>query len=386
MKKIILLIPILFLMTGCFNYREINELAIVSGISITKDGEDIKLTTEVVNPKKEQDASSGEEPEYVIYTGKARSVQEAFREMIRTAPRKMYVAQMEILIIDEEIAKKHLWEILDFFSRDPEVRSEFKVLVGKSDKILEITTPLEKVSSQNILDSLTANSKYLGYANLTTYHQFIDNLLNPYVELALPVVEMKGNAEEGQEKSNIEETKSDADSVINGMAVFKDNQLKGYLSKKESLAYNIIQGNANGFLIRKDYPDDEYIVNEVISSKSKMEFEKDHKIKIEVTGTAAISEVTHKVQLDDERTIQRLQKDMNREIEKLIRDSAMDITQKYNSDIFGFADLIYKTDPKFFKRIKKDWYETVFPNLEIEVTSKIKIVEQGNLNRGVYDE
>ena len=89
MKKILLIIPIIFLLTGCYNYREINELAIVSGISITKEGNDIKLTTEVINPKKEQDASSGEEPEFITYTKKAKSIQEAIRKMIQDSPRKM---------------------------------------------------------------------------------------------------------------------------------------------------------------------------------------------------------------------------------------------------------------------------------------------------------
>ena len=50
MKKILFIIPLILLLTGCYNYREINELAIVSGISITQEGNDIKLTTEVINP------------------------------------------------------------------------------------------------------------------------------------------------------------------------------------------------------------------------------------------------------------------------------------------------------------------------------------------------
>lgn len=162
MKKILFIIPLIFLLTGCYNYREINELAIVSGISITKEGNDIKLTTEVINPKKEQDASSGEEPEFITYTKKAKSIQEAIRKMIQESPRKMYGAHIEILIIDEKIAKKDLMDILDFFARDPEIRREFKVLIGKNDDILKITTPLEKISSQNIRDSLENNSKYLG--------------------------------------------------------------------------------------------------------------------------------------------------------------------------------------------------------------------------------
>ena len=123
MKKMIFIIPIIFLLTGCYNYREINELAIVSGVSIRKVDDEIELTTEVINPKKEQDASSGEEPEFIIYTSRAKSVQEAIRKMIKESPRKMYGAHIEILVIDEGIAREYLMDILDFFARDPEIRS-----------------------------------------------------------------------------------------------------------------------------------------------------------------------------------------------------------------------------------------------------------------------
>ena len=387
MKKILLCIPLLLLLTGCFNYREINDLAIVSGVSITKDGENIVLTTEVINPQKEQDTSSGEEPKYIIYTAKGKSVQEAIREMIKESPRKMYAAHLEILIIDEEIAKENLRDILDFFSRDPEIRSEFKVLVGKKKDILEITTPLEKISSKNILDSLEANANHLGYANLFTYHQVIDNILNPYIELALPVVTERGNEEDGQEKTNIEETKSDAASIITGMAIFKNNKLKGYLTKKESLAYNLIRNNAHNYLIHTNYKDNQYIVHEVINSSTKVDFDKKkNQIKISVKGTSALSEVKSTVNIEKKKTIEHLQTEVNQEIEQLITEAIANINQKYNSDIYGFADLIYKTDPKYFKSIQKEWYNKIFPNLEIKVISNIEIIEKGNLNGGLYDE
>ena len=34
MKKIFILVLLTFCLTGCYNYRELNDLAIVSGISI----------------------------------------------------------------------------------------------------------------------------------------------------------------------------------------------------------------------------------------------------------------------------------------------------------------------------------------------------------------
>ena len=41
MKKL-LIIPLLFLLTGCWNYNELNELAIITGVSV--DIEDDKKT------------------------------------------------------------------------------------------------------------------------------------------------------------------------------------------------------------------------------------------------------------------------------------------------------------------------------------------------------
>ena len=385
MKKILFIIPLILLLTGCYNYREINELAIVSGISITKEGNDIKLTTEVINPKKEQDASSGEEPEFITYTKKAKSIQEAIRKMIQESPRKMYGAHIEILIIDEKIAKKDLMDILDFFSRDPEIRREFKVLIGKNDDILKITTPLEKISSQNIRDSLENNSKYLGYANVVTYHELISNVLNPNKELVLPVISLKGNQKEGEEKENISDTTNKANPYLSGMAIFKNNQLKGYLTEKEELTYNMLTNEAKNFFIRTNNKDNQYVVHEIIHFSSKMEFNKKAKeIEITLKGNAAIADVNEKIDLENLNEVSNLEKELNKELKKTVEDSIQNIKNKYNSDIFGFRDLIYKTDPKYYKRINKDWYKGIFQNIKVNVKVEVKGREKGSLNRGVY--
>lgn len=385
MKKILFIIPLILLLTGCYNYREINELAIVSGISITKEGNDIKLTTEVINPKKEQDASSGEEPEFITYTKKAKSIQEAIRKMIQESPRKMYGAHIEILIIDEKIAKKDLMDILDFFARDPEIRSEFKVLIGKNDDILKITTPLEKISSQNIRDSLENNSKYLGYANVVTYHELISNVLNPNKELVLPVISLKGNQKEGEEKENILDTTNKANPYLSGMAIFKNNQLKGYLTEKEELIYNMLTNEAKNFFIRTNNKDNQYVVHKIIRFSSKMEFNKKAKeIEITLKGNAAIAEVNEKIDLENLNEVSNLEKELNKELKKTVEDSIQNIKNKYNSDIFGFRDLIYKTDPKYYKEINKDWYKGIFQNIKVNVKVEVKGKEKGSLNRGVY--
>ena len=384
MKKMIFIIPIIFLLTGCYNYREINELAIVSGVSIRKVDDEIELTTEVINPKKEQDASSGEEPEFIIYTSRAKSVQEAIRKMIKESPRKMYGAHIEILVIDEGIAREYLMDILDSFARDPEIRSEFKVLVGKSDDVLKITTPLEKISSENILNSLENNNKYLGFANVVTYHELISNVLNPNIELVLPVLNMKGNVNLGEDKENISNTSVKATSIIDGMAIFRNNKLMGYLTEEESLTYNILRDSAKNFFIRTSGHDNEYIVHEIIRLSSKMEFDKNkNEMKITLTGKSAISEVNEKIDLENLEEVSKLEKELNQELKKMVERSILSIQKKYNSDIFGFGDVIYKSYPKYFQKIKDEFKQDGFQNMKVNVSVKIKGQEKGNLNRGV---
>ena len=387
MKKLVFLLPLLCFLTGCYNYRELNDLAIVSGISITKEEDQFKVTAEVVNPKKQQDTSSGKEPDFIIYTSTGASMQEAFRNVVKESPKKLYGAQIDILIIDEQTAKEELTNILDFFTRDPEIRSEFYVLIGKKRDILEVTTPLENLSSKNIISSLEADNTYLGTANLVTFHDLISTYLNPNIELALPSIEEVGNEQLGESTQNIESTTGEAASVISNMAVFKDEKLIGYLSEQESIDYNLIMGNTQTTLIKTNYKDEQYVINEIINSNTEIEADiKKKKITISIKGKSAVSEVNYETDLESSKTIKKIQKDLNKEIEKRLKETVKTVQEKYNSDIFGFRDLFYKKDPKAYKKLKDTWYEETFPNLEIEVKSNIEIIEKGNLNGGVYHE
>ena len=380
MKKILLLFPIVFLLTGCYNYRELNDLAIVSGISIDKEDDKYILTAEVVNPKKETDASSSNESQFIIYKSKEKSLQEAFRKVVKESPKKLYGGQINILIIDEDTAKTELNSIFDFFARDPEVRSEFYVLIGKTENVLEITTPLINISSQKILSSLDANNKYLGTANMITYHQLIDNYLNPKQEIALPTIETIGNEKIIENKEN---TTTESSSIISNMAIFKHNKLIGYLNEQDSIFYNLIMGNTNTFLVRSNYENNQYIINEVIKATPKIEADVKKKT---IKGQAAISEVNYKCNLDEEKTIKEIEEQLNKDIEKNIKQTIKTIQQEYNSDIFGFQDLFYKTDAKTYKKFKDNWYQSIFKNLEIEIKSEVTIFEKGNLIGGIFHE
>ena len=388
MRKILLVVIILITLTGCYNYRELNDLAIVSAISVSKVDEEYNVIVQVVKPKKEQDTSNINQPNFITFKSKGETLQEAFRLIVKESPKKIYGAQMQVLLLDESVAKDDLSDILDFFAREPEVRNEFYVLVSKNDNVLEVLTPLDNISSQNIMESLEANNKYLGYANLVTFNDLLAYYQNERIQIALPSIYLTGNNNVGDEEENIDASKVDTSVVLGPLAIFKGNKLIGYLSEEESLAYNIVMDNITNALITNKYDDDKYIVSELIKSKTDLEVDsKNNKINITVKGNAAIKEVNYNnINLKDENNVKKIEDDLNKKIEKLVKNSIKNITKKYNSDIFGFENLFYKEDYQYYKKIKDEWSDKIFQNLKIEVDSKFEIVEQGNVLGGIKDE
>lgn len=386
MKKLLILIPLLFFLTGCNNYRELNDLAIISGVSIQKEDDNFIINAEIINPKKEQDTSSGKETDCIIYEGKGKSVQEAFRSIVKVSPQKLYGAHMNILIIDEETAKEGISEILDFMARDPEIRSEFYVLISKNSDNLKIIEPLINISSKNIMESLKSTTSYLGTSYLLTNHELLNDYLNPRAEIVIPSIKLTGNEEVGETNINIERSSTEANNIISNLTVFKNNKLIGTLTEKESLAYNIILSKNETYLINNSFGEDKYIITEVISSKAKLDADiKKKKITISVTGTSSISEVNHKINIEEANNITKVQNKLNKNIEKLLTNSIKDTINKYNSDIYGFEDLFYKSNPKETKKLIKKEKDNFLKNINIEVKSNVKIVEKGNLNGGINE-
>jgi len=387
MKKIIVYLIILFGLTGCYNYRELNDLAIVSGISIAKVENGYELTVEVVNTKKEQDVSSARETDFVIYKNTSDSLQEGFRRLINEAPKKMYGAQIELMILDESLVLEDLEDIMDFLARDPEIRSEFYVVVGKNDDILEITTPLENINSKNIIQSLESNNTYLGSVNLVTFHDLIDNYLNDKIDLALPVIETIGDVSEGEENDNLENTTVETFNLLSNIAVFKDNKLVGYLTEEESKVFNLVSNNIRTTLVKTEFENNEYVINEMVGIECKTEVDpKKNSINITVEGLAAISEANYSGNLENDKTIKKIENKLNKYTEDIVEDLIKKTIDKYDSDIYGFEDMFYKKDAKYYKENVKENWDELFHELDIKVSSKIEIFEKGNLNGGLYHE
>ena len=229
----------------------------------------------------------------------------------------------------------------------------------KEDKMAEKTV-------KDVFDELTEEQKTVVYAMIG---QALEDAGADY--------------EEGEDEDNITSTVSKARVMIDTTGIFKDKKLVGYLSMSESKALNLIKGELSDTIITLDIKDG-YIAFEPNRLKTKTEVDiKKNKVKITIEGFSIINEVTSKIDLKSTKEIDKLEKELNNYIKKTINDSFNNIRNNYNTDVFGFQDLYYKTDAKYFKQNCQNWYQDIFPYLEIEVESKIKLYEKGNTLGGI---
>ena len=168
-KTIILLISIL-LLTGCYDRKELNKIAILTATEINKIDDNYIIRAQIVNPQSPDKTTNIEAP-FFIYTGTGKTIQEAYRQIKLSASRYLYPDHLRVLIINENLAQNDISTIFDFYLRDPAIRTEFNVLIGKDDNILSPITPLNQISASSIVDTLAVNKNYLGVTNLTTLNE-----------------------------------------------------------------------------------------------------------------------------------------------------------------------------------------------------------------------
>lgn len=386
MKRIKFLILLLPLLSGCYNYRELNELGITTAVSIDYKDNNFYVIAEVINPIKQQDASSSNNSPFVNYNSSSSSLQDAFRKVVLESPRQLYAAQLEIIVLSEEVVNNHLEEVLEYFARDPEARTEIKIIVAKTEdstKAITLQTLLTSLSSSNIIKSLDLQSKVLGMDYPVTLNELLNMYIDPYLEVVLPSMTLYGNYEIGDEKENITTSSPKAIVKIDGSTITKDNKILGYLDLEESKILNLINGKLKETIIKMNYYDG-YIIFEPNRIKVSRELDiKNNIIKINISGYSKTKEIQSNIDLKDPKEVEKLNKALNMELEKKITDTFNSIREKYSTDVFGFQELYYRTNYKYFKENCTNWYEDIYPKIKLEVKANVRLYEKGSTLGGL---
>lgn len=382
-KKILIIIS-LFLLTGCYDHKELNTIAILTATEINKVDDEFIVSAQVVNPQSPDKTISVQAP-FIIYEGKGKTIQEAYRQIKLQSSRFLYPSHMEIIIVNEKIAKEDISQIIDFYQRNHAFRTEFNILIGKNDNILNITTPIDPVSSASISESLETSNKFLGVTNPVTFNEFTNMSLDPNLEIILPSIEaIKEDEKTKDTNENTESTKVKNMYKLQSLAVFKENKLQGYLTEDESITYNLIKNNVKNTIITYECEKNKYTTLEIVTSEAKITT-KNQEININLSLSGNINEYACSSNLEETKNLKELEKNMEKYLKDTTINNINNVRKKYNTDVFGFLDLIYKHDYETYKKIKDTWYESTFKNIKINVKTNIDITGKGNILEGINE-
>ena len=117
MNKKALVFLILFLLTGCYDHKELTSISIMTATEINKVDNEYIISAQLVNPQS-KDTVNVQAP-FIIYEGKGKTIQEAYRQIKLQSSRYLYPNHLQILIINEKLAKEAL-ESLGFKAKQIE--------------------------------------------------------------------------------------------------------------------------------------------------------------------------------------------------------------------------------------------------------------------------
>ncbi|WP_208591133.1 Ger(x)C family spore germination protein [Gracilibacillus suaedae] len=396
-KKIIIfmIISILFLfITGCWNRRELNELAISVGEGIDKEEDLYKVSTQIVIPGQIESKTAG--PSFgapvELFTATEDTVFEGVREITRESPRKLYHSHLRVLVIGEALAREGISDVLDFVSRDHEFRTDFYIVIAKdtsAENVLSILTSIEKIPANNMISSLETSEEVWAPTTAVTLDELIKMLVTEGKNPVLTGIMIQGDPSIGGTTQNLEKIPPSTHLRYSEMAVFKKDKLVGWLDRDQSKGYNFIMDNINNTVTDVSCPKEGKFNFEIIQSKTNMEAKMEKntpKVDIIIQSEGNVGEVKCNIDLSKQKTIEELEKRIEDNISNTVKETIKAVQEDFSVDIFGFGDAMHRSDTKAWNKLKEDWNETHFADLDVQVQADIKIRRLGKIGNSIIPE
>lgn len=378
MKKVILLIFLTFICTGCYNYKELNELGIVSAMGISKDGDLYNLDIQLLNVLDSEKSGLNKSPITVI-SGQGETIFEAARSMNRKTSKVFFLADVDYVFLDQSVLNDGLDEIMDFLIRDTRLSLNFLVVTSTENKSLDILSSISHFdtnSANNLYDAIMNSETRYGGINSLHVRELINNYYAKGKYTIFPNVYIK-DTRKSSENDSLEDSKSESYVEVKNMVFFKDKEAIE-LTDEETKGVNFLRNKIKNATLTIEC-DGGYFTIETLESKMKLK-SKLNIDQLNVKGSVGAEIVYYgcKDNLDNADVLKNISKKAEKEVESYIT-KAFNKSKKYNYDFLGLGNYIYKNNYKYFDFENKDWNKDGLNKLNLKYNIDVSLYKQGNL-------
>lgn len=371
-----------FLLTGCWNRQEINEIGFAVGLGVDKAEKLYQVTTQMALPAKlAEGGGGGEEPPVWVVSGQGKTVFEAIRDITTRSPRKPFWGHLNVIVVGEEAAQEGLLPFIDLFSRGHEFRRLNQIVVakGKAREVLEAQPKLENIAAV-FLNRLVENRGGQSVAPGVTVNELLIALSTSGRDPFLPKIEarekevhikeppikaeeQKAGGDEGKKPEEKKEEKPKEILELRGGAAFRGDKLAGWLDEVETRGFLWATGRVGSGILAVESPwqKDKLVSLEIKKAQGEIIPQiraGKPAILIKVKANLNLAEQQDSRFLEDPQSLKRLQELAAGEIKGEIM-KGVEKALALQSDIFGFEENFYKNDYKNWKNIdwKRKWQE-----------------------------
>lgn len=343
MKKGIILLLIILLMSGCYDYVEIDDLVIISGMVIDYKDNKYEISSQII----ENEAKT----KVKVYTTTCNTIDECIFKLSKLSNKDIFISHLKVLILTENTINNKK-DYYDYFLRDTKSKMNFFVYYADSKYAKDILNIYKEDngSALYIKDLMTFNNKIFSSSSPLSFLDLMFKIKEPGIDPIYPNIVIQNNNEEKV-------------LYLENLIAFDNKGKKIILNENNGIMYNILTNKLYKTVI--DIPCDNKNFSIVIDNSNTKYHLNKNTIYLTVKTKSKISSYSCKYDLDNPKNIDKLSNLANKYLKKEIN-KLIDIQDNNDIDFLGLGLNIYKHNKKLFKSNEK--YKTII-NVDTTINS-----------------
>lgn len=381
--RLLALLVVIPMLAGCWDRKEINDLAIVQITSFDKVEDQYRMSVSfpLVGQMGGLQGGGGgtggaENQTNYVESGTSPSLHDALMNLQRKLSRTLYDPHRRVLLIGEEAAKEGISDILDIIPRLPENRLRTYLLVTKGPALKVITTAVkvERISGE-MFREIIVNLMVRPVTVKDFIHAILAEGVDPYT-----VVFERAKTETGQSKMTTDTIQ------ICGLALFRNDKLAGIMEGPVLNGALLVLNQSRRPVLSVKMPRTNGVVSvqftELITRVEPIVEGENIRMRIHVNGIYEIDVNQTDIPLVNIEKDNMIKESVNREIKDQILSAVNQMQTVYRSDAIGFGNALRHKFPKVWKKVGPRWRD-IYPEVPVEVSLDLRMEHVGSINRPI---
>lgn len=368
-----------FLLNGCWDRTELNDLAIATAIAIDQAGGDrIKLTAQLLVTKGfsgGQGEGTGEiKTSTIMRSSEGLNLSDALSRLQTRVPREIFWGHTRVYVIGEEVAKKGISGHVEYLIRHPKPRLQGVVYISRGEAAAALAMPhelIERSTGETLRELMSRN-----FELDTTLVDVRNMLRSGRTGMVIPYLEPG----ESWRREDPRKEKP----FTRGLAIMKKDKMIGSLSAEESRGI-IWLLNKIAIATITVQPEDGSGYISYMPIRHTVRFQPDIRkgktemiVHIEMNGQ--LKENTTSLDPSKRDDVAVMERKIKQAIEKDLHRTMNKLQKQWKLDVVGFDESYYEKAPDTWKQQKAQWSQ-IFSRMQVRYRIKVTLDHPGLIKR-----